>query len=153
MKHSAWLIAGTLIGFGGFLSFLSGAHSQDRPWMNKSLSAVRRAELLVQQMTLDEKISQIHMIDKPDHPREVPGIERLGVPVFKITNGPAGAGPGDSRPTQPATAMPSALALAASWDPSLAETFGRVVADEVAAHGEDWPQFRGPTGQGPDQHE
>lgn len=105
--------------------------------MNKSLSPVRRAELLVQQMTLDEKISQIHMIDKPDHPREVPGIERLGIPVFKITNGPAGAGPGDSRPTQPATAMPSALALAASWDPSLAETFGRVVADEVAAHGED----------------
>jgi beta-glucosidase len=105
--------------------------------MNQSLSPVRRAELLVQQMTLDEKVSQIHMIDKPDHPREVPGIERLGIPVFKITNGPAGAGPGDSRPTQPATAMPAALALAASWDPALAETFGRTVADEVTAHGDD----------------
>ena len=105
--------------------------------MNQSLSPVRRAELVVQQMTLDEKVSQIHMIDKPDHPREVPGIERLGIPVFKITNGPAGAGPGDSRPTQPATAMPAALALAASWDPALAETFGRTVADEVTAHGDD----------------
>jgi len=29
------------------------------------------------------------------------------------------------------------LALAAAWDPGLAETYGRVVADEVAAHGED----------------
>jgi beta-glucosidase len=110
---------------------------QDRPWMNKALTPERRAELLVQQLTVDEKISQIHMIDKPDHPREVPGIERLGIPPFKITNGPAGAGPGDSRPTQPATAMPAAVALAASWDPALAENFGRVVADEVAAHGED----------------
>jgi beta-glucosidase len=113
------------------------ARLQDRPWMDKALSPLRRAELLVQQMTLDEKISQIHMLDKPDHPREVPPIERLGIPALKITNGPAGAGPGDSRPTQPATAMPSALALAASWDPKLAETFGRVVADEVGARGED----------------
>src|SRR5215471_1015299 len=112
-------------------------HSQDRPWMNQTLSPVRRAELLVRQMTLDEKILQIHMMDKPEHPREVPAVERLGIPVFKITNGPAGAGPGDSRPTQPATAMPAALALAASWDPNLAETFGRVVANEVSAHGED----------------
>jgi beta-glucosidase len=42
---------------------------QDRPWMNRALTPARRAELLVQQMTLDEKISQIHMVDKPDHPR------------------------------------------------------------------------------------
>src|SRR5262249_28926485 len=106
-------------------------------WMNRSLPSARRAELLIQQMTLDEKISQIHMLDKPEHPREVPGIERLGIPTFKITNGPAGAGPGDSRPTQPATAMPAALALAASGDRNLAETFGRVVADEVVARGKD----------------
>jgi beta-glucosidase len=137
MRRLAWRLFVVVTGTTVLVSISDHAHSQDRPWMNKSLSPLRRAELLVQQMTLDEKISQIHMIDKPDHPREVPGIERLGVPVFKITNGPAGAGPGDSRPTQPATAMPSALALAASWDPKLAETFGRVVADEVAAHGDD----------------
>ena len=43
--------------------------SQDRPWMNKSLTPGRRAELLVKEMTLDEKISQIHMVDKPERPR------------------------------------------------------------------------------------
>ena len=104
--------------------------------MNPSLSPVRRAELLVHEMTLDEKILEIHMMDTRDHPREVPAIERLGIPALKITNGPAGAGPGDARPTQPATALPSALALAASWNPQLANTFGRVAAEEVRARGE-----------------
>ena len=104
--------------------------------MNPSLSPVSRAELLVHEMTLDEKILEIHMMDTRDHPREVPAIERLGIPALKITNGPAGAGPGDARPTQPATALPSALALAASWDPQLANTFGRVAAEEVRARGE-----------------
>src|SRR5439155_230139 len=84
-----------------------------RPWMNTALTPVERATLLVQQMTLVEKILEIHMIDQPAHPREVPGIPRLGIPTFKITNGPAGAGPGDSPDKQPATALPSALALPA----------------------------------------
>jgi len=113
----------------------SGASSQ-RPWMNKALAPTRRAELLVQQMTLDEKTLEIHMMDVSDHPREVPAIERLNIPALKITNGPAGAGPGDARPTQPATALPSALALAASWDTHDAALFGRVAAQEVADRGE-----------------
>jgi beta-glucosidase len=104
----------------------------DKPWMNKSLSPEERAKLLVQQMTLDEKISQIHMVDEREHPREVAGVPRLGIPVFKVTNGPLGAGPGDSRGAQPATALPEALALAASWDPAQAEAFGRITGQEVA---------------------
>lgn len=38
----------------------------------------------------------------------------------------AGAGPGDSPCSQPATAFGSALAPAALWDPSIAAQFGRV---------------------------
>jgi beta-glucosidase len=74
-----------------------------RPWMNTSLPPDKRAELLIHAMTLDEKIEQIHMADVKDRPREIPGIERLGIATFKITNGPAGAGPGDSRVPVPAT--------------------------------------------------
>src|SRR5215472_4645588 len=138
MKPLILLIVVTLISFviGGAANESARA-PQSAPWMNQTLSPLRRAELLVEQMTLDEKILQIHMMDTRDHPREVSVIPRLGIPALKITNGPAGAGPGDSRPTPPATAMPSALALAASWDPKLAETFGRIVAEEVAQRGED----------------
>jgi len=109
----------------------------DQPWMNRSLPPGRRAALLVQRMTLDEKISQIHMMDVRNHPREVTGLARLGIPPFKVTNGPLGAGPGDSRRPEPATALPSALALAASWDPALAREFGDVAGQEVADRGED----------------
>ena len=111
---------------------------QTRAWMDRTLAPGRRAELLVAAMTLDEKIEQIHMMDVPEHPREVPGIARLGVPVFKITNGPAGAGPGDAPKGTPqrATALPAAIALAASWDPDAARTFGHVAAREVADRGE-----------------
>src|SRR5581483_4707116 len=107
-----------------------------RPWMNTSLPPMKRAELLVKAMTLDEKIEQIHMADVKSRPREVPGIERLGIPTFKITNGPAGAGPGDSAVQVPATALPSALALSATWDPKLAAMFGQVAARETAERGE-----------------
>jgi beta-glucosidase len=107
-----------------------------RPWMNTSLQPEKRAQLLVGHMTLEEKILEIHMLDKPGHPREVAGVERLGIPVFKITNGPCGAGPGDARPTQPATALPCALALSASWDPDLARKFGELAGREVKDRGE-----------------
>lgn len=112
------------------------AASSDRPWMNKSLSPEKRAELVVKAMTLDEKISQIHMRDIREFPREVIAIERLGIPTFKISNGPLGAGPGDSRQPQPATAFPAALGLAATWEPKLAEQFGRIAAEEIGSRGE-----------------
>lgn len=50
------------------------ARPEARPWMNTSLPPMKRAELLVKAMTLDEKIEQIHMADVKSHPREVPGI-------------------------------------------------------------------------------
>jgi beta-glucosidase len=107
-----------------------------RSWMNKSLPPRKRAELLVKRMTLDEKVLEIHMMNTRAHPREVPAIPRLGIPALKITNGPAGAGPGDSPQHEPATALPSALGLAASWDPNLARTFGRIAAGESADRSE-----------------
>ena len=67
---------------------------------------------------------------------ESTGVERLGIATFKITNGPAGAGPGDSQVGVPATALPSALALSATWDPKLAAIFGEIAGKETAARGE-----------------
>ena len=107
-----------------------------RPWINRSLNPVKRAELLIHAMTLDEKIEQIQMADVKQRPREVPGIKRLGLPTFKITNGPAGAGPGDSSVGVPATALPSALALSATWNLELASKFGEIAGQETAARGE-----------------
>src|SRR5437764_15146850 len=114
----------------------TSAAPSGRPWMNTSLPPAERAKLLVHAMTLDEKVLEIHMLDTSTHPREVAGVSRLGIPTFKITNGPAGAGPGDSSSTQPATALPSALAMSASWDTAAATSFGTIAGQEVADRGE-----------------
>lgn len=139
MKLALLLSAGLALGaLGALAQSRKGATAVSaRPWMDRTLSPRRRAELLVGRMTLDEKILEIHMMNTKQQPREVAAIPRLGIPAMKITNGPAGAGPGDSPRAQPATALPSALALAASWDPALAETFGRLAATEVGDRGED----------------
>src|SRR5437763_8396229 len=104
--------------------------------MNTSLPPDQRAAMLVKAMTLDEKVLEIHMLDTPAHPREVAGVSRLGIPTFRITNGPAGAGPGDSSSAQPATALPSALAMSATWDTAAATSFGTIAGQEVADRGE-----------------
>src|SRR5439155_6893521 len=88
----------------------------------------QRAAALVAQMTLDEKISQTHTTGRGAGgiARFVPGIPRLGIPDFLITNGPVGVGTG-AVPQQPnATALPAPVALAAAFDPVLARDYGVV---------------------------
>src|SRR5438477_12943195 len=133
MKRSRLAVLAVLAGSALVLAPLTpgNAAPADRPWMNRALSPGDRATALVKAMTLDEKVLEIHMLDTPAHPREVAGVPRLGIPVFKITNGPAGAGPGDSQGTQPATALPSALGMSASWDTSAAASFGTIAGQEV----------------------
>ena len=100
----------------------------------------RRAREIVGQMTLDEKISQLHGIrdDAKGIYRWVPPVPRLGIPALQITNGPAGAGPGGTRPPRPqppATALPSPIALAATWDRNVAREYGVIAGAESKAIG------------------
>jgi beta-glucosidase len=100
-------------------------------------SPEQRAASIVARMTLDEKITELHGVQDADHRRYVPGIPRLGIPPLRITNGPAGAGPGDDPKQPPATALPAPISLAASFDPSLARQYGVVTGAETRdlAHG------------------
>lgn len=87
--------------------------------------------------------------------RHVSGIATLAIPTFRISNGPVGVGQNDcvaksvydeaiksasrtalyvayTHPTSAqATALPSALAIAASFDPKVASAFGDVIATEM----------------------
>lgn len=89
-----------------------------------------RARDIVRQMTLDEKIQELHGIRSDDHYRYVPPVPRLGIPAFLVTNGPAGAGPGDTKPQPKATALPSPIAAASTWDIRLARLYGEVAGSE-----------------------
>jgi beta-glucosidase len=99
----------------------------------QSQTADERARAIVNKMTLDEKIQELHGIKDAEHYRVVPGVPRLGIPDFHITNGPAGAGPGGNLTPQTqakATALRAPIALAATWDIELAKLYGAIVGEE-----------------------
>ncbi|MBV9122193.1 MAG: glycoside hydrolase family 3 C-terminal domain-containing protein, partial [Planctomycetes bacterium] len=94
-----------------------------------------RARQIVAQMTLDEKIAQLHGTVDRTHGRVVIGLPRLGIPDLTITNGPAGMGPAGPGHEGKATALPAPIALAATWDVKAARTHGEIAADEAALLG------------------
>ncbi len=123
------------------------------PWMNIDLAPGKRAALLVRTMTLSEKFEQLLGTPGvvPELPqcygaRHVNGIPRLRIPTLRITNGPVGIGQSDCAPldipglpfaalssanSAKATALPSALAVAASFDLAVASRFGDVLGAEA----------------------
>ncbi len=96
-----------------------------------------RARELVGKMTLPEKITELHGIQDSEYYRYVPPISRLGIPAFHIANGPAGVGPAGDSPQKPATALPSPISLAASWDVSMAKSYGVILGREAKDLNED----------------
>ena len=99
-----------------------------------------RADSLIAQMTLDEKIQMVHggaALDWWNHtlPRGaggwIPGISRLNIPDLYFADGSAGL----SYSVGPATALPSAIASAASWDLDEATKYGQVIGTETRAYG------------------
>lgn len=123
-----------------------------RPWMNTALSPDARADLLSAQMTPDEKWQLIRTYYGTDkkwgkHPTPtpdgalgsagyMPAIARLGVPALQESDGGVGvAKPGTVRTGDTATALPSELAVAASFDPDLAFAGGAMIGSEAASKG------------------
>ena len=90
-----------------------------------------RIDDLLSQMTLEEKIS---MLAGADLWHTVP-VPRLGIPQFKTTDGPNGARGAWGSMSSPSVATPVGIALGATWNPSLVEEVGNVLADELKAKG------------------
>jgi len=126
----------------------AAVQNNDRPWMNPSLSPEERADLVVKQLTLDEKLALLHGNGMAHAPQwqmplsnltnggagYVEGVKRLGIPPLVISD--AGYGVRDSGANgRYSTAMPSSLGAAASWDPDSACEFGTVIGKELRAQG------------------
>ncbi len=89
------------------------------------------AGTIIGQMTLTQDATELHGISDANDYRVVPGIAALGIPLLNITNGPAGATNGGPGHEGPATALPAPIALAATWDTNLANSYGTVVGSEA----------------------
>jgi len=140
-------------------SVKSSDQSVAKPWLNTSQAPKVRAQQLVSAMSLAQKQQQL-VGNTPEIVPELPqcygarhvrGVADLGIPTLRITNGPVGIGQNDcvdpsveenteefwaaySDPSSAkATALPSSMAAAASFDPKVGVEFGNVVANEANA--------------------
>jgi hypothetical protein len=62
--------------------------------MDPGRSVAERADLLVRETTLDEKVSMLHAVSDSRHARETLPIRRLCIPALRLNNGSAGVGSG-----------------------------------------------------------
>jgi beta-glucosidase len=90
---------------------------------------------LVAQMTLEEKIAQMAgegsvFLPEGEQFWTVPGVERLGLPPFKMADGPRGVGT-----VEGATTFPVGMARGAAWDPRLEQRVGAAMGRELRAAG------------------
>ena len=90
-----------------------------------------KIQSLINQMTLEEKVS---LLAGADLWHTVP-VERLGIPVMKVTDGPNGARGADGSSGPSSACFPAGVALAATWNPALVEKIGQALAQEVIAKG------------------
>jgi beta-glucosidase len=127
--------------------------TQSRPaliakWMDASLSPDERADLVLKEMTLDEKMNLVHgngMPGWPGKPRPnaylgnggagfVLGVARLGIPMIQMSDAAYGVrNSGDNG--RYSTALPSNVAAAASWDTQAACEYGALIGRELRAQG------------------
>ncbi|HEX3473308.1 MAG TPA: glycoside hydrolase family 3 C-terminal domain-containing protein [Silvibacterium sp.] len=120
---------------------------QHHPWDDKSLSPDERADLVIKEMTLDEKIQLVHGTGwgalregDPIPTRSnlgasfVPGIDRLGIPDINMADSAVGVRMAAPQ-SRYATLLPSTLGAASSWDPEGAQLYGAVIGRELRAQG------------------
>ncbi|WP_145729179.1 beta-glucosidase family protein [Nitrospirillum pindoramense] len=142
----SWL-ARAGVGLGALLAAGTAQAQEARPWLDPTLPTPRRVDLALGQMTLDEKIAMVHgnfgsilKKTRPDDKRigagHVPGVPRLGIPDLYESDASLGvANGGTMRPGDVATALPSSLATAATFDPDIAYEGGAMIGAEARAKG------------------
>jgi beta-glucosidase len=124
-----------------------GDEGAAHPWSNKALSPEERADMVLKEMTLDEKIALIHGNGMPGWgpPRPnaalgnggagfVLGNERLGLPFIQMSDAAYGVR-SSAENGRYSTALPSNVASAASWDPQASCDYGALIGSELRAQG------------------
>jgi beta-glucosidase len=114
------------------------------PWSDAKLSPDARAEMVVKQMTLDEKISLLHGQGMPMGATArnqgnggagyTLAIPRLGIPSIQMADSAYGVTRGAAMGRY-STALPSNLAAASSWDTKSSEEYGELIGRELRDQG------------------
>jgi beta-glucosidase len=115
--------------------------------MNASLSPDERADLVIKELTLDEKIALLHGVGMPTDDPVTPenaasnrgvgydvGVPRLGIPGIDMSDAAYGVRSSGVNGRY-STALPANVAAAASWDTDAAYEYGALIGRELRAQG------------------
>ena len=145
-RWAAGLLAGTMALMSAAGSVM--AQNATQPWMNSTLSPEERAELVLKQMTLDEKIALLHG-NGMEHASQwqmpltylsnggagyVVGVKRLGIPPIFMSDAAYGVRASGENGRY-STALPSDVVAASSWDTQGACEYGGLIGRELRAQG------------------
>lgn len=120
---------------------LVGATAATPVYLDPSKPLEERVEDALQRMTLEEKVGVLHAQSKFCSR----GVQRLGIPELWTTDGPHGIRPEvlwdeweqAAWTNDSCVAFPALTALAATWNPELAELYGRSLGEEALYRGKD----------------
>lgn len=136
-------LAAALVGTAS-AALITGATIAREPATSPS-SARARADRIVAQMTLDEKIAMVHGLFPPmaagktqeeliPSAGHIDGLPRLNIPSVRESDASLGvANQVEQRKGDVATALPSSLATAATFDPAIARAGGAMIGAEARA--------------------
>ena len=132
---------------GNSTAFAQTSVKVPQKWMNTALSPDERADLVLKEMTLDEKISLLHgtgwaglspvsplAVHSIGGPGYVVGVPRLGIPDIQMADAAYGVRLSGENGRY-STALPSDIAGAASWDPEAAYAYGALIGRELRDQG------------------
>lgn len=146
----AWMLPAILVCSGRAQTAAPSAPSS-QPWKDTSLPPEKRAEMVLHELTLEEKIGFLHGEGLPilhHMPPEIQrlqsesnggsgfvlGVPRLGIPTIQIGDDATGVR-FSANNGRYSTALPSNVASAASWDPETACAYGTLIGKEMRAQG------------------
>jgi beta-glucosidase len=95
----------------------------------------KRVDELIEQMTLEEKVLQMAgdggiFFPEGETAWNVPGLERLGIPPFRMADGPRGV-----TSIFGATTFPVGVARGATWEPEVERRVGAAMGRELKSFG------------------
>ncbi len=128
----------------------STADLAGKPWMNASMSADARTQAVLKEMTMDEKLKLVFGYFGTDakwknfkRPEEsyaqsagfIYGVPRLGIPNLWETDAGLGVACQVGPDVREATALPSGLNTAATWNPEVGFAGGAMIGKEAREFG------------------